>query len=48
MMLIEDNEIKAVEQLLLPGNCHFSDDAKEVIRCWESKDIAACPGIMSP
>ena len=44
MMLIEDNEIKAVEQLLLPGNCHFSDDAKEVIRCWESKDIAACPG----
>lgn len=41
---ITDNEIEVVEKLLLPENCHFADDAKEVIRHWKSTDISACPG----
>jgi len=41
---ISDNEIQEIESALLPDNCHFADDAKEVIRCWDSKDVAACPG----
>ena len=34
----------AVERMLLPLGCHFPNDAKEVIRCWESKEVVACPG----
>ena len=41
---ITDSEIEATEKLLLPDGCHFADDAKEVIRFWDSTDIAACPG----
>lgn len=41
---ISDNEIKSVEALLLPSGCHFDDDAKKVIRYWESTDVCACPG----
>lgn len=41
---ITDNEIEVVEKLLLPENCHFADDAKDVIRHWKSTDISACPG----
>lgn len=41
---IPENEIQKIEGILLPEKCHFADDAKEVIRCWESKDVAACPG----
>lgn len=41
---ITDNEIEVVEELLLPENCHFADDAKKVIRYWKSTDISACPG----
>lgn len=44
MLQISDMEIQAVERLLLPDNCQFSEDARTVIRCWESKDVAACPG----
>lgn len=44
MIQIDDNEILKVERLLLPENCHFPEDARTVIRCWESKDVAACPG----
>lgn len=44
MFHISDDEIQAVEQLLLSNDCHFSEDARTVIRCWESKDVAACPG----
>lgn len=44
MIKIRDEEIKNVEQLLLPDGCRFPEDAREVIRCWESKDVAACPG----
>lgn len=33
-----------VEKLLLPSGCHFQEDAKAVICCWDSKEILACPG----
>lgn len=41
---ISDNEIKSVEEMLLPSGCHFDDYAKKVIRYWESTDVCACPG----
>lgn len=41
---ITDYEIEVVEKMLLPENFHFADDAKEVIRHWESIDVSACPG----
>lgn len=41
---ITDNEIEVVEKMLLPEDCHFADDAKEVIRYWKSTDVSACPG----
>ncbi len=41
---ITENDIQRIERILLPVGCHFADDAKTVIRCWESKDVAACPG----
>ncbi|MCI8415213.1 MAG: UvrD-helicase domain-containing protein [Ruminiclostridium sp.] len=41
---ISSTEIQAVENLLLPDNCHFADDALQVIRCWDSVDVSACPG----
>lgn len=44
MLQINDTEICAVEQLLLPNGCLFPEDARTVIRCWESKDVASCPG----
>lgn len=44
MIQIDDNEILKIERLLLPENCHFPEDARAVIRCWESRDVAACPG----
>lgn len=42
--VISDDEIELVEKILLPENCHFADDAKKVIRHWESTDVSACPG----
>ena len=41
---ISNAEIQAVERLLLPSNCHFADDALQVIRYWDSIDVSACPG----
>ncbi len=41
---VSDQDIQTVEELLLPHSAHFPDDAREVIRCWHSTDIAACPG----
>ena len=43
-LCISDAEIADVEKLLLPDGCHFAADAKEVIRCWHSTDVSACPG----
>lgn len=44
MLQISDTEIRTIENLLLPDGCQFPEDARKVIRCWESKDVAACPG----
>ena len=41
---ISNAEIQAVERLLLPDNCHFANDALQVIRYWDSVDVSACPG----
>ncbi len=41
---ITENDIQRTESVLLPRGCNFADDAKAVIRCWESKDVSACPG----
>lgn len=42
MELISD--FTPIEELLLPNGCCFEDDARNVINCWESNDILACPG----
>lgn len=41
---ISNQDIQAVEELLLPHGAHFPEDARKVIRCWHSTDVAACPG----
>lgn len=41
---IFDQDIQTVEELLLPHGAQFPEDARKVIRCWHSTDIAACPG----
>lgn len=41
---IDDKELEIVESILLAKGCHFANDAKNVIRYWESVDVAACPG----
>lgn len=41
---IADAEINSIEHLLLPNDCHFADDALQVIRHWDSADVSACPG----
>ena len=41
---ISDQDIQAVEGLLLPHGAEFPEDARKVIRCWHSTDVAACPG----
>ena len=43
-MMISDQDIESTEKLLLPDEGHFQEDAREVIRCWHSVDVAACPG----
>ena len=40
---ISDQDIQTVEELLLPHGAHFPEDAKKVICCWHSTDVAACP-----
>ena len=41
---ISNQDIESTEKLLLPEGAHFSEDARNVIRCWHSTDVAACPG----
>lgn len=41
---ISNQEIESTEKLLLPENAHFPEDARDVIRCWHSVDVSACPG----
>ena len=35
---IDNKELEIVESILLAKGCHFANDAKNVIRCWESVD----------
>lgn len=39
-----DHDIESTEILVLPEGAHFAEDARNVIRCWSSTDVAACPG----
>lgn len=41
---ISDQDIESTENLLLPEGAHFPEDARNVIRCWHSADVVACPG----
>lgn len=41
---ISDQDIELIEKLLLPDGAHFQDDARNVIRCWHSSEVSACPG----
>lgn len=41
---IPDQDIQTLEELLLPHGAQFPEDARRVIRCWHSTDVAACPG----
>ncbi|MEG2764712.1 MAG: UvrD-helicase domain-containing protein [Acidaminococcaceae bacterium] len=41
---ISNQDIELTEKLLLPEGAHFPEDARVVIRCWHSTDVAACPG----
>lgn len=41
---ISNLDIESTEKLLLPNGAHFPEDARVVIRCWHSTDVAACPG----
>lgn len=41
---ISDQDIESTEKLLLPERSHFPEDARNVIRCWHSTDVMACPG----
>lgn len=41
---ISDHDIESAEKLLLPKGAHFSDDARNVIRCHYSTEVVACPG----
>ena len=39
-----DYEITDAEHSLLPMGCRFDNDARQVINCWKSATINACPG----
>lgn len=41
---ISNQDIESTEKLLLPEGAHFSEDARNVIYCWHSTDVSACPG----
>lgn len=41
---ISNKDIESTERILLPNGAHFSEDARVVMRCWHSTDVAACPG----
>ena len=41
---ITDKDISWAERILLPTAEHFDEEQKAVIKCFETKDICACPG----
>ena len=43
-IIITNEDISWAEDILLPPGEHFDDEQKAVIKCFETKDILACPG----
>lgn len=43
-ILITNDDISWAEHILLPPDEHFDEEQKAAIRCFETKDILACPG----
>ncbi len=43
-IIITNDDITWAESILLPTGEHFDDKQKAVIRCFDTKDILACPG----
>lgn len=43
-IIISDDDISWAERILLPTDKHFDEEQKAVIRCFETRDIRACPG----
>lgn len=43
-IIITNDDISWAESILLPTGDHFDDEQKAAIRCFETKDILACPG----
>lgn len=43
-IIITNNDISWAERILLPPREYFDEEQKAVIRCFETKDILACPG----
>ena len=41
---ITDDDIFWAENILLPSGAYFNEEQKTIIRCFETKDILACPG----
>ena len=41
---ITNKDISWAERILLPTGEHFDEEQKAVIKCFETKDICACPG----
>ena len=39
---ISNKDIESTERLLLPAGAHFSEDARDVMRCWHSTDVSSC------
>lgn len=43
-IIITNKDISWAERILLQSGEHFDEEQKAVIRCFETKDILACPG----
>ena len=43
-IIITNDDISWAESILLSPGEHFDEEQKAVIRCFETKDILACPG----
>ncbi len=43
-LIIKDCEIEEAEKVLLPEGSFFSDEARSIIRYWDSCEVLACPG----
>lgn len=43
-LVLSECEIRETEKLLLPAGSTFSEEAREIIRRWDSFEVLACPG----